>query len=252
MEEKEQKLLELLRQHRALAVAFSGGADSAYLLFAAKKSGVKTAAYYVKTPFQPAFELRDAEKLASELDIPLRVIALDVLNVPEIAENGAERCYYCKRAILSAVRSAASDDGADCLCDGSNASDDTADRPGFRALRELRVRSPLREAGLTKAEIRALSKAAGLFTWDKPAYACLATRIPRDTPVTAAALSRTERAEDGLWALGFRDFRVRDFGGTAKLELRREHLPLALEKRQELLTILKEYDGVVLNLEVRQ
>ena len=139
------------------------------------------------------------------------------------------------------------------LLDGTNASDQEDDRPGFRALRELSVRSPLREAGLTKDEIRRLSKDAGLFTWDKPAYACLATRIPTGEPITPGKLDAVEQGENYLMELGFRDFRLRTQGSTAKLQLREADLPLLLEHRQEILARLKEkYHSIVLDLETRQ
>ena len=139
------------------------------------------------------------------------------------------------------------------LLDGTNASDDAGDRPGMRALRELSVRSPLRECGLTKAEIRRLSREAGLFTWDKPAYACLSTRIRTGEEITLQKLKQTEKAEGFLFGLGFRDFRVRMVGNTAKLELREADLPLLLENREKIVTELrKDYDSVLLNLEVRK
>ena len=138
------------------------------------------------------------------------------------------------------------------LLDGTNASDDASDRPGMRALRELEVRSPLREAGLTKQEIRRLSKEAGLFTHDKPAYACLATRIPTGTKITAQNLRRTELAEAYLMQLGFSDVRIRLLGDAARLQLRPEQLPRLLEHRQAIVAELKKYySSVLLDLEVR-
>ena len=136
---------------------------------------------------------------------------------------------------------------------GLNYYGDAGDRPGMRALRELSVRSPLRECGLTKAEIRRLSREAGLFTWDKPAYACLATRIRTGEEITLQKLKQTEKAEGFLFGLGFRDFRVRMVGNIAKLELRETDLPLLLENRGKIVTELrKDYDSVLLNLEVRK
>ena len=164
------------------AVAFSGGTDSAFLLWAAREFGCEVRAYYGKTAFQPQFELEDARRLASELEVPMTVVEADILSVPEAAANGPQRCYHCKTALFSRLRQAAREDGYTVLLDGTNASDDAGDRPGMRALRELEVRSPLRECGLTKDEVRRRSREAGLFTWDKPAYACLATRIPTGAP----------------------------------------------------------------------
>lgn len=234
------------------ALAFSGGVDSAYLLYAAIANGARVRAYYVRTPFQPAFELEDAQRMALFLGADMKVISLNVLEDETVTANPADRCYYCKQKIFTAIREAAAADGFSVLLDGTNASDDASDRPGMRALRELEVRSPLREAGLTKQEIRRLSKEAGLFTHDKPAYACLATRIPTGTKITAQNLRRTELAEAYLMQLGFSDFRIRLLGDAARLQLRPEQLPRLLEHRQAILAELKKYySSVLLDLEVR-
>ena len=234
------------------AVPFSGGADSAYLLYAAVKAGANVKAYYVKTAFQPQFELEDAKKLAGELGTPMQVLPLDILCDQTVMANPPDRCYHCKKRIFSAIRAAAAQDGFSVLLDGTNASDDAGDRPGIRALEELSVRSPLREAGLTKAEIRRLSKEAGLFTHDKPAYACLATRIPTGETITAEKLRRTEWAQTYLAGLGLRDFRVRTLGNTAKLQARASDLNLVVTHREQITAELgKAYEGVLLDLEVR-
>ena len=181
-------LEEFFRDNPRAALAFSGGTDSAFLLWAAARYGAQVRAYFVKTSFQPAFELRDAERLARELSMPMTVVEGDILAVPGAAENGPERCYHCKRALFTRLTEAARADGFSLLIDGTNASDDAGDRPGMRALRELSVCSPLRECGLTKEEVRRLSREAGLFTWNKPAYACLATRIPTGTRISRETL----------------------------------------------------------------
>ena len=234
------------------AVAFSGGTDSAFLLWAARECGCDVRAYYVKTAFQPQFELEDARRLASELEVPMTVVEADILSVPEVAANGPQRCYHCKTALFSRLRQAAREDGYTVLLDGTNASDDAGDRPGMRALRELEVRSPLRECGLTKDEVRLRSREAGLFTWDKPAYACLATRIPTGTPITKEDLEKMERAEGALHALGFQDFRVRLFHGAARLQVTEGQLPLALEKQAELRAALQpDFSDILLDLAPR-
>ena len=234
------------------AVAFSGGTDSAFLLWAARECGCEVRAYYGKTAFQPQFELEDARRLASELEVPMTVVEADILSVPEVAANGPQRCYHCKTALFSRLRQAAREDGYTVLLDGTNASDDAGDRPGMRALRELEVRSPLRECGLTKDEVRLRSREAGLFTWDKPAYACLATRIPTGTPITKEDLEKVERAECALETLGFRDFRVRFFHGAARLQVTEEQLPLALEKQAELRAALQpNFSDILLDLAPR-
>lgn len=245
-------LTEFFHENQKAAIAFSGGVDSAYLLYAALQSGADVRAYYVKSAFQPQFELDDARRLAETLSADMRVLDVDILADETVAANPPDRCYHCKRRIFSAIASAAAADGYTLLLDGTNASDDAGDRPGMRALRELSVRSPLRECGLTKSEIRRLSREAGLFTWDKPAYACLATRVPAGERLTAEKLENTERAEDFLFSLGFTDFRVRLFSGAARLQLPAEQLPRLLERRAEILSELKKtYSAVVLDLEVR-
>ena len=234
------------------AIAFSGGVDSAYLLCSAVQSGAIVKAYYAKAAFQPSFELEDARKLAGQLGVEMEILTLDVLRVPKVAENPANRCYYCKTAIFSAISAAAKEDGFSLILDGTNASDDSSDRPGMQALRELSVRSPLRECGLTKAEIRRLSKEAGLFTHDKPAYACLATRIPTGDAITPEKLARTEEAETYLRSLGLRDFRVRTLGDTARIQVTESDLQTVLKDRDAIVSHLKKlYSGVMLDLEVR-
>ena len=245
-------LTEFFHENQKAAIAFSGGVDSAYLLYAALQSGADVRAYYVKSAFQPQFELDDARRLAETLSADMRVPHLPTRAGETAAPTPPAPCYHCKRRFFPATASAAAADGYTLLLDGTNASDDAGDRPGMRALRELSVRSPLRECGLTKPEIRRLSREAGLFTWDKPAYACLATRVPAGERLTAEKLENTERAEDFLFSLGFTDFRVRLFSGAARLQLPAEQLPRLLERRAEILSELKKtYSAVVLDLEVR-
>ena len=246
------ELTEYLKKYPKTAIAFSGGVDSAYLLHAAHKAGADICAYYVKTAFQPQFELDDALRLSEELHIPMKVLHTDVLAHERIAENPCDRCYYCKKMIFAGIQKAAGEDGFTVLMDGTNASDDKNDRPGMRATQELSVKSPLRECGLTKDMVRKLSKEAGLFTWDKPAYACLATRIPTGEIITEEKLKVTEAAEDYLFSLGFTDFRVRMTEGTAKLQVRKEQLEKLMDSRTQIVTELKKYyTSVLLDLETR-
>lgn len=240
------------RQYPKVAVAFSGGVDSAYLLWAAKQSGADVRPYYVKTAFQPQFEYADAQTHCQQLGLPLTTLCLDILAEEAVASNPANRCYHCKTRIFTAICQAARQDGYSVILDGTNASDNAADRPGMQALTQLQVLSPLRLCGLTKGEIRRLSKEAGLFTHDKPAYACLATRIPTGKAITPALLAKTERSEAFLQSLGFRDFRIRLEGEAAKLQLTQGQLPLLLDCRQKILEVLKQdYTAVLLDLEVR-
>lgn len=246
-------LNEFFTAHPKVAVAFSGGADSAYLLYAAKQSGADVQAYYVKSAFQPQFELNDAQRLAAELNIPMRVLTADVLSSKKIVDNPSDRCYYCKRMIFETIVKAAAEDGFSVLLDGTNASDDAGDRPGMRAIRELSVLSPLRKCDLTKAEIRMLSQKAGLFTWNKPAYACLATRIPTGVRIDEEKLAATETAEDFLFSLGLTDFRVRWMDGAAKIQVPACQIGKIIENRERITDRLKQYySDVFLDLEVRK
>lgn len=220
-------LREFFEENPVCAVAFSGGVDSAVLLSAAAAYGRKTAAYFVRTVFQPVFELQDARETAGRLGVELRVLEADILAVPEVAANPADRCYYCKRALFTRLLEEAARDGFPVVLDGGNASDDAGDRPGMRALAELGIRSPLRECGIGKAEVRRMAREAGLRVWDKPSYACLATRVPAGMAISAAALERVERGETALMALGFSDLRLRLREEDGLLQVREEQLELA-------------------------
>ncbi len=238
--------------HPRLALAFSGGVDSSYLLYAARACGCDVAPFYARSAFQPEFERRDAQRLAAQLDVALNEVPLDVLAVEAVRLNPANRCYHCKQAIFSALLAAARAQGYDVVMDGTNASDDAGDRPGMRALAELGVLSPLRQCGVTKAQVREYSRRAGLFTWDKPAYACLATRIPSGTPITEADLRRVAGAETALFELGFSDFRVRLFHGAARLQLPGGQMAQAIDRRETIRTALAPwFDTVMLDLKDR-
>ena len=243
---------EFFRQTPRAAAAFSGGTDSALLLYLAKQNGCDVHAYYVKTAFQPEFELEDARRLAGELDIPMTVVELDILAVPEVAANGADRCYHCKRAIFTALQEAAAEDGYTVLLDGTNASDD-AGRPaghaGAPGTWGVLAASGMRdhESGSAPA-----FPGGGLFTWEKPAYACLATRIPTGTAIRADRLQAVERAETRMSEMGFRDFRVRMYGDAARIQVQAEQFARAVEKRKEIMERLGGlFDGVLLDLNVR-
>ena len=239
-------LQEFFTEYPKAALGCSGGVDSSYLLWAAVNAGADIAPYYIQTAFQPAFELEDAQRLCAQIGVKLNVIRLDALADPRVAANPANRCYYCKVGLFGALRARAKADGYDLLLDGTNASDDAGDRPGMKALREMEVRSPLRECGLTKAMIRQESRKAGLFTWDKPAYACLATRVPTGRTITSELLRRVEGAETALFALGFTDFRVRLYDEAARLQLPEGQLAKAVEQRQAIRQALAPWFDVVL------
>jgi len=196
-------------EHPRVAIAFSGGTDSSYLLYAAAKCGAEFTAYTVESPFRSPIERDNAEKTATIIGIEVSIIKADPLSVPAITSNGADRCYQCKKVVFGLIRSKASEDGYDCIIDACNASDDPSQRPGMKALEEMGVLSPLREAGLTKAEIRRLSEIAGLPTWNVPSDSCLATRIPTGHTITAADLEKVACTEKELRKLGLSGFRVR-------------------------------------------
>ena len=245
-------LADYFHAHPRAALAFSGGVDSAYLLWAGRHWGCDLTAYYVRTAFQPEFEFRDAQRLAEAVGVPMVVVEADILAVPLAAANGPDRCYHCKKALFTKLWEQARRDGHTLLLDGTNASDDAGDRPGMKALRELAVESPLRLCGLTKADVRAASKEAELFTWDKPAYACLATRIPTGRTITGEDLARVEKAEDALFALGFTDFRVRLLADAARIQLPEDQWDRAAGQRKKILAALKPwFSAVTLDLETR-
>ena len=243
-------LEQFFQQNPRCALAFSGGVDSAYLRWAGLRAGAEVRPCFVKTPFQPRFELEDARRLCGQLGVELTVLEVDILSDEAVTSNPPDRCYHCKRRLFSALKEYAASEGFPLLLDGTNASDEAGDRPGMRALAELEVRSPLRECGLSKDRIRELSRQAGLFTWDKPSYACLATRVPAGRTIIQGDLERVERGEEALSRLGFRDFRLRLTAGGAKLQLPEGQLLLALERRADILSAL-ETDFPELTLDLR-
>ena len=221
-------------------LALSGGTDSSYLLFAAVASGADVVAYTGKGPFQPDFETEDALSLAKALRVRHSMVRADPLSDTGISANGPDTCYLCKRMLFGKLREIADNEGR-CLIDATNASDDPSSRPGMRALDELGVVSPLRICGITKADVRRLSRESGLPSADMPSNSCLATRIATGTPITAEALERVERSEDELRGLGFSGFRVRDRGDRCILEIQ-DHDKTVLDNNiTEVESILNKY-----------
>ncbi len=245
-------LQQFFQEHPRTAVAFSGGTDSAYLLCMARQYAGEAAAIYVNTAFQPAFELEDARHLCGLLEIPLTVTEYDILSREQVVANDADRCYYCKAALFTQIRKTAEEMGFFDIADGTNASDDAGDRPGMRALAECGILSPLRLCGITKEQIREESRHLGLFTANKPAYACLATRIPTGTRITGETLARVEQAESALAAMGFSDFRVRVREYGARVEIKKEQLALLLKNETAIRALLSPLFGTIeFNAETR-
>ena len=224
---KEQKLAEKLQElHRILRalgrvlVAYSGGVDSALLLsVACEELGDDAIAVTARSPLHGADELAQACELARTLKVKHIVVDTEELSVAEIRDNPPDRCYHCKKRRFQRMLELAAELGMPYVCDGSNVDDAGQHRPGLQACHELGIQSPLAAAGLTKNEIRELSRQAGLPTWNKPAMTCLATRFPYHAALTADGLRRVEQAEAFIWGLGVRQLRVRVDGATARIEV---------------------------------
>jgi uncharacterized protein len=230
LQSKGERLQANLRGLGRTLVAYSGGVDSAYLAWAAHQVlGDKMLTIIADSPSLARTQLLDAVAFAREQSIPLEVVATSELDRPEYVRNDSERCFFCKDELFTLMEDLRQARGFDAIAYGVNLNDQGDFRPGQRAAANHRVVAPLLEVGLSKDEIRALAREAGLRVWDKPASACLSSRIAYGRPVTREALATVERGEDALRALGFRQLRVRHHGEIVRIEIAGEELPRALD-----------------------
>lgn len=229
--EKESKLISILEEMGDIAIAFSGGVDSTYLVdIAYRVLGDKALAITAVSPTYPKAELEEAKDLARLIGIRHELVETEELKDPNFSSNPPNRCYFCKLDLFEKMKDVALKLGIKNIAYGGTVSDLSDFRPGIRAAKEKGARAPLEEAGMTKEDVRILSRIRGLPTWDKPSFACLASRIPYGDPITREKLSRIERAEEILRDLGFRQYRVRCHGEIARIEVPLEEMPEMLRE----------------------
>jgi uncharacterized protein len=252
IEEKLESLKAILRSLDSAVIAYSGGVDSTFLSkIAFDVLGDRTLAVTVKSEVHPQWEFEEAVELAKEIGFKHETISAEALSIPKFSDNPPDRCYYCKKEILIKLKEFARERGFRHVIEGTNSDDQGGHRPGMKALAETGVRSPLKEAKLAKADIRELSKRFGLPTWDKPSYACLASRFPYGIRITEEKLTAVDKAETLLRGFGIRQLRVRHHDQIARIEVAEGDMETLLQNRERIVKKLKElgYAYVTLDLQ---
>jgi len=252
--EKLNNLRKILSEMGSILIAYSGGVDSTFLLKVAREElGDKVTAVTVKSEIHHLNEITDAKMMAQKFKMKHLFIDIDILSNKEFVNNPPERCYICKKEIFNRISEIAKELNLNFVADGSNYDDFDDYRPGMKAVRELKIRSPLQEALLTKDDIRLLSKEMNLPTWNKPSNSCLATRIPYGDEITLEKLKRIEKAEDFIHDLGIEQVRVRHYNNLAKIEAREEDMLLLMEEylRKKIIDKLKELGFIYITLDLQ-
>ncbi|MCD5402009.1 ATP-dependent sacrificial sulfur transferase LarE [candidate division NPL-UPA2 bacterium] len=254
METRLKNLKKILREMQSILIAFSGGVDSTFLVKVAYDTlGREALAVTARSPSYPAAELKEARQLACKIGIEHLVIDSEELNNEDFAQNPPRRCYFCKKELFSKLVNLAGEKGIKWVADATNSDDEDDFRPGREAAKELGIRSPLLKAKLSKNDIRCLSRKLGLPTWDKPAYACLASRFPYGEKITEEKLKRVDKAEVFLRTLGFGQLRLRHHDNLARIEVDKENISAFLDenRRKRIIDYLKSlgYRYITLDLQ---
>jgi pyridinium-3,5-biscarboxylic acid mononucleotide sulfurtransferase len=245
------KLKKFFSDNKNIALCFSGGLSSSYLLFAGLKYRCNISAYYVKSEFQSETELKKAINFAKQHHADLRILDLELLSDPEIVRNRSTRCYLCKKRMIELIESQSKRDGYSILIDGTTDSHKESGCLNQQAQAEFSVCSPLKDCGITKFNVRSLLRKSGFNSWDTTSYSCLASRVPAGTKITAIDLKKIGRAEQKLSAIGLEDVRVELIGRYAKLKIHTFQMENVVKKREKIIELLGfDFDSILLELTV--